>query len=268
MKKTPLIITATLACLLFSACFNERMVGCFQSRHSLIRVCYPSEKLLREAETKYTDHVPLTADDFKHLVLDDTVRYKIVVVYSYCCGPCKEAMPSVYVPLMQSMDTSRCRMLFVLDDCGSLPWNAEYLNQYGISTRYYLRDADSMFRLCTDKGVSNLQDWTTIANYTFQPRHAFTDCNYAPLTFIVSPDGRVKQVYEQFNDYHRLTTYDLRDMVCRDSLTVYQLDFDRVDTLRYNYNYGIDNEDIYQPDTVTFRTYQPKRYCTPDGRCY
>jgi hypothetical protein len=32
-----------------------------------------------------------------------------------------------------------------------------------------------------------------------------------------------------------LTAYDLRDMLHRDSLSVYNLDFDRIDTTRHNY---------------------------------
>ena len=53
-----------------------------------------------------------------------------------------------------------------------------------------------------------------------------------------------------------LTAYDLRDMVHRDVLTVYDLDFDRIDTTRHPYPFGID--DMPTADTVTFRHYQPR----------
>lgn len=259
-------IVLALGTILLAGCFREPFVGMFQGKHSLIKACYPSEKLLREAEIRYNNHTPITADDMRHWLKDDTTHYKIVVVYSYCCGPCREAMLTVYVPMLQILDTSRCRMYFVLDDCGSLPWNDEYLSNYGISTRYYMRDADTLFRWrMADGKLTNQQDWTNIVNYALQPRRAFSDCGFLPLTLIVSPDGRVKQVCEQYNDYSRLTTYDLRDMVLRDSLTVYDLDFDRIDTVRYDYPYGIDEEPA---DTVSFRTHRPNRYCTPDGRCY
>ncbi|MBP3763730.1 MAG: hypothetical protein J6I49_07630 [Bacteroidales bacterium] len=259
MKHTRTLLLALAATLL--------LPGCFQSKHSLVRVCHPTDRLLRQAGTKYADHTPLTADDLRHWMLDDTVHYKIAIVYSYCCGPCREAMRDTYVPLLRNLDTARCRMYFILDDCGSLPWNADYLAAYGIATRYYMRDADSLFHLFNKGKMLNLHDWTAIVNYALQPRRAFTDCGGKPLTLIVSPDGRVKQVYEQFADYSRLNAYDLRDMVHRDSLTVYQLDYDRIDTLRYSFAY--DTVGMYAiHDTVGFRTYRPQRYCTPDGKCY
>ena len=241
--------------------------SCFQSRHSLVRVCYPSNKLLRQAQTKYADHTPMTAAELRHVLKDDTSHYKILVVYSYCCSGCAEAMRDTYMPLMHSLDTSHCRMLFVLDDCGSLPWNADYLNRYGISTRYYMRDTDSLFLDYKDGKATNYQNWTNIANYITQPRRAFEYCQYAPLTLIVSPDGRVKQEYWQFDDIGFLTAYDLQEMVHRDSLSVYDLDFDRIDTTRFHYQFGAD--EIPSPDTTTFRHYSPRhKFCTPDGRCF
>ena len=159
-------------------------------------------------------------------------------------------------------------MYFVLEDCGSLPWNDDYLSHYGIDTRYYLRDSDSLFLLWhKGKVYKNLQDWTNIANYVLQPRRAFTDCAGVPLSLIVSPDGRVKQEYIQFSNHGYLTAYDLRDMVQRDSLSVYDLDFDRIDTVRYNVDYPINL--MHSADTLTFRNYRPRpKVCTPDGHCY
>ena len=51
----------------------------------------------------------------------------------------------------------------------------------------------------------------------------------------------------------------------RDSLTIFDLDFDRIDTVSYNVDYGLDRD---APDTVSFRSHRPNRYCTPDGKCY
>lgn len=248
------LLPCILACLL--------LAGCFQSRNSFVRVCHPTKKLIREAATKYADHTPLTADGLRHMLMDDTTHYKIVVVYSYCCGSCREGMNTIFAPMMRSLDTSRCRMYFVLDDCGSLPWNADYLDAYGITTRYYMRDTDSLFLWWRNGKRTEMQDWTNIANYVFQPRRAFTDCGGVPCTFIVSPDGRVKQVFEQFNDYGRVTALDLRNV----KQSIYDLDFDKVDTVCYSFGFGID--DIEPADTVTFRTYRPRpKVCTPDGVC-
>jgi len=55
--------------------------------------------------------------------------------------------------------------------------------------------------------------------------------------------------------------------VHRDGLTVYDLDFDRIDTTRHPYAWGLD--DMFTVDTITFRHYQPSpKYCTPDGKCF
>lgn len=80
--------------------------GCFQSRHLLVRVCHPSERLLHEASAKYADHTPLTAGDLRRYLADDMSQYKILIVYSYCCAGCKEAMRDTYLPLMRGMGAS------------------------------------------------------------------------------------------------------------------------------------------------------------------
>ncbi len=49
MNKTILPLIALL-CL--------ALAGCFQSRHSLVRVCHPTDRLLRQAPTKYANHTP------------------------------------------------------------------------------------------------------------------------------------------------------------------------------------------------------------------
>ncbi|MBQ7062619.1 MAG: hypothetical protein IJM88_04960 [Bacteroidales bacterium] len=258
MKKTLTALT-----LLFSFA----LTGCFQSKHSLVKVCAPSDRLLRQAPTKYANHTPLNTADLRHMLLDDTTHYKILIVYSYCCSGCREAMSDTYLPLMHSLDTARCRMYFVLNDCGSLPWNDDYLNYYGIATRYYMRDSDTLFRYKRGDKYTNSQNWTNIANYIFQPRSAFEDCDYAPLTLIVSPDGHIKQEYWQFNNGGFLTAYDLRDMMHRDARSIYELDFNHIDTTRHNYDWNFD--DMPTPDTVTFRNYKPQpKYCTPDGKCF
>ena len=258
MKNTILPLIALL-CL--------ALAGCFQSRHSLVRVCHPTDRLLRQAPTKYANHTPLNAGDLRRLLLDDTTHYKLLIVYNYCCSGCREAFADTYLPLMQGLDSTRCRMYFILDDCGSLPWNDDYLSAYGITTRYYMRDADSLFLWYRNGKATNEQDWTNIVNYITQPRRAFEYCDYAPLTLVVSPDGRVKQEYWQFDNLGFLTAYDLRDMVHRDALTVYDLDFDRIDTTRHPYPFGID--DMPTADTISFRHYQPRpKYCTPDGKCF
>lgn len=235
--------------------------SCFQSKHSLVRFCRPNQRMIKKS-VEYTDHTPLTAENLRTMIMNDTAHYKIVVIYSYCCGPCQEQMRDIYAPMYKTIDTSECKMYFVLDDCGSLPWNADYLAQYGITERYYLRDDDPMFK------EGNEHRLTNIANYVTQPQTAFTRCYYVPLTLIINKEGKVKQLAEIYNDMSFSTAYYLFKMVNIDSLNVQELDYDKIDTIVYNYKY-----DYYMPglDTISFRTYKPTskqmNFCTPNGVC-
>lgn len=235
--------------------------NCFHSRYSLIRNCTPNERMIKKS-SKYTDHIPLTATDFRNMIKNDTSHYKIVVIYSQCCGPCKEQMRDIYIPMYKALDTSECRMYFVLENCGSLPWNADYMENYNIKDFYYLRDDAPMFK------EDNEHRLTNIVNYATQPKMAFIDCNYVPLTLIINKEGKIKESAQIYNDMTILTTYSLWKMVAIDSLSVQDLDYDKIDTVIIN-----DNNNYYTPgaDTVTFRTYKPKSkqmsYCTSDGVC-
>ena len=256
MKKRLKLAPVALAILIATL-----TTSCFQSKHSLVRFCRPNQRMIKKS-VEYTDHTPLTAEKLRTMIMNDTTHYKIVVIYSYCCGPCQEQMRDIYAPMYKTIDTSECKMYFVLDDCGSLPWNTDYLAQYGITERYYLRDDDPMFK------EGNEHRLTNIANYVTQPQAAFTDCNYVPLTLIINKEGKVKQVAYIYNDRSLSTAYSLFKMVNIDSLNVQELDYNKIDTIAYNRNY-----DYYMPevDTISFRTYKPTpkqmNYCTPDGVC-
>ena len=237
--------------------------GCFQSKNSIIRVCYPTKKLIKKS-VEYTDHIPLTAHRLRNMLENDTTHYKIVVIYSVCCGPCNVKMENVYAPMYKSLDTSVCRMYFVLDDCGSLPWNADYMAQYGVKDLYYLRDDDPMFH----ENMRLKHRQTNIINYATQPKAAFTSVDGVPITLIIDPKGRVKQLYTKYsNGTGYMSEYSL-DMLKMDSLTVQNLNYEKIDTISVGYEY---TKDISNLDTVSFRTYKPiprPAYCTPDGKCY
>lgn len=257
MKKILLIVTSLI--VIFIAVVVVLTVT--QSKYSPIAFCYPSDRLI-EKSPEYTDHIPLTANGFKKLVMDDTMHYKIVVIYSYCCGPCREYMRDIYIPIYKTLDTSEYKMYFVLDNCGSLPWNADYMREYGIEDLYYFRDDDSMFY---EKTRYNLEN---IINYVTQPKIAFNSCSGLPKTLLIDKDGNIKQLVEVYNNTVVITPYDLWNMVNIDYLTINDLNYDKIDTNVYDSEYPID---LSMVDTVSFRTYKPKtkqmRYCTPDGVC-
>jgi hypothetical protein len=109
---------------------------------------------------------------------------------------------------------------------------------------------------------------TNIINYATQPKAAFTSVDGVPTTLIIDPKGRVKQLYTKYsNGTGYMSEYSL-DMLKMDSLTVQNLNYEKIDTISVGYEY---TKDISNLDTVSFRTYKPiprPAYCTPDGKCY
>lgn len=254
MKKFYILVSVAIIIVVLTT-------NCFHSRYSLIKDCRPNERVIKNS-SKYTDHTPLTASDLRNMLKNDTSHYKIVIIYSYCCGPCREYMRDIYIPIYKTLDTSEYKMYFVLDNCGSLPWNADYMREYGIEDLYYFRDDDSMFY---EKTRYNLEN---IINYVTQPKIAFNSCSGLPKTLLIDKDGNIKQLVEVYNNTVVITPYDLWNMVNIDYLTINDLNYDKIDTNVYDSEYPID---LSMVDTVSFRTYKPKtkqmRYCTPDGVC-
>ena len=226
----------------------------------LIRVCIEKPSDIANAY-KYTDQHPLTAERLKHLLLDDTVHYKVVIFYSHCCGPCREQMSQTYSKLWDA-DTARVRWYFVLDDCSSLKYNnTRFLRGYGIVTQYmyYLRDDDPRFCTTADDRFLN------IARYIFADQPELEDViNGIPNAFVVNPQGRLKTEYRRYADgsvvlgnYEWLDylLYNIRDnklVPLETPVMVPELDFNHPDTV----------------DWSAFGNYSRKpRVCTPEG-CY
>ena len=242
-------LTLLVFCSLFSSC-------------GLVVICrsYPSDSDIANAY-KHPDQIPLTAEDMKHLLLDDTTHYKVVVFYSVCCGPCLEQMRDTYSKIYD-IDTANVRWYFVLENCSSVKYDAgKLLRKYGIVTpyMYYLRAEDSNLRADDEDYLWNL------AQYVFGELPELEDVMAAiPNAFVVSPQGQLKTEYHKYADgslllgnFHELyklvygQTYP--DMIPYDTpVSVRNLRFDEVDTV----DYTIWGEDI---------PYRKPKVCTPDG---
>ena len=223
----------------------------------LVKVCVEKPEDIAGAH-KYTDQRPLTADGLKHLMMDDTVHYKVVVFYSHCCGPCQEQMKLVFNKLYNA-DTAHVRWYFVLEDCSSLKYdNTKYLKRYGIETpyMYYLRDDDPRFCTGADDRFLN------IAQYVFDSQFELEDVvDGVPCMFVVNPQGRLKTEYRQYANKVVVANYDrLYELLYSElypklmpqehPIRVQDLDFDRRDTA----------------DWSSWGSYTRKpRVCTPEG---
>lgn len=244
MQRTKLTIVMLAAALLFSGC-------------GLVQVCIEKPSDIANAH-KYTDQRPLTVDGLKHLMVDDTTHYKVVVFYNHCCGPCQEQMKLVFNQLYNT-DTAHVRWYFVLEDCSSLKYNnTKYLKRYGIETpyMYYLRDDDTRF--CT--GVDDR--FLNIAQYVFGSQFELEDViDGVPCMFVVNPQGKLKLEYRQYANKVVVANYDrLFELLYKEvypelvpqekPLRVQELDFDCCDTADWS-------------DLGNY-TRKP-RVCTPEG---
>ena len=230
-------------------------------------VCYPTKKRIKQS-AEYTEIRPLTADKFRKMIENDTSHYKIVIVTSPCCGPCLVEMRDVYLPMYNSLDTSKYKMYFIFDDCGGLPKYLDYFSSRGINESYFFRDDDPMF--CDDYENQGYR-MANIINYALQPKVAFGNLCYTPINILINKEGKVKQQLAVYNDVTFAIPYELRNMLY-DSLTVDKLNYDKLDTICINELYPEDLKEYLTKDTVSFRTYKPappkKHFCTPDGKCY
>ena len=222
----------------------------------LIAVCNEKPSDIANAY-KYTDQRPLTADGLKQLLMDDTLHYKVVLFYSYCCGACREQMRDTYSKIW-NVDTSLVRWYFVQRDCSGLKYNnTDYLKRYGIETpyMYYLRDDDPRFRTGTENQLLN------IAQYVFDKETELVDIvDGIPNVLVVNPKGKLKMAYHRYDDGQVvLGNFEhLEDMIYSEttpeyiplerSLGIQDLNFDQRDTIRYYGNYT-----------------QPEHVCTPQG---
>ncbi len=244
MQRMKLILVMVAAVVLLASC-------------GLVRICIEKPRDIENAH-KYSDQRPLTADGLKHLMMDDTMHYKVVIFYSHCCGPCQEQMKRV-VKYLWDADTAHVRWYFVLEDCSSLKYdNTRYLKRYGIETpyMYYLRDDDRRFRTGAEDKYLN------IAQYVFDRESELEDVvDGIPCMFVVNPQGKLKLEYRQYANKVVVANYDrLYELLYKEiypelvpqetPLRVQDLDFDHRDTA----------------DWSGFGSYTRKpRVCTPEG---
>ena len=268
---TVLLILVLLSC---SGC----VLTITQSKYSPVKVGEPTERMIKRS-VEYTDFIkPLTADKFRKMLESDTTHYKIVVITSPYCYGCKLNMRDLYLPMYKSLDTSECKMYFIMDDCGTRVWEYDYFQKLGIDEGYFFRDDDPLFR-------ENKYSWSfkiieanysrlfNIINYATQPKRAFNAGESVPWTLLINKEGKIKQILLVYTDGVSITIpYGLENLAQEDNMSFRELDYDKLDTVHVEYEFSKELFEFLPKDTVTFRTYKPaqpkKHFCTPDGKCY
>lgn len=226
LKRLPIIIL----CLL-SGCDN------------IVRICIETPKRIEEA-TMYTDQIPITAEKLRQLVEKDTSHYKIIVLYSVCCGPCMDMFKHTYSHMWKNSDTSQIKWYFIQDDCSGVKWNTEFLTNFGINTTmYYLRDTLPEFKTYTEHRINNL------INYIIPfSEHKVDNMFGVPTDIVINKKGvaKIEKVIYK-NNTSRTSTYSLPYYEKHDDIPptlhfLQKLDFTKTDTTY------IRNRNAYSPN--------------------
>lgn len=98
-----------------------------------------------KAAQQYANHIPLTVEQLKMMLVSDTTHSKVVVIYDIACHHCRENFAE-YARLWHEMDTSQMRMYFVQTTCNDFPKVDELFASQNINpTLYYLLDDTPAF---------------------------------------------------------------------------------------------------------------------------
>lgn len=234
----------------------------------LFTACGESKSLIKPTEKNYRkvlameNLTPVTVEQLRQMVAADTTHYKVVVLTSSCCGPCKLAMRDVYPRKMAECDSSLVRWYFVEVEYSTAQYMDEVFRRHHIdSPRYWINDTLPQYRPLMVKNM-----WTVVWNLIWHYGASFEELGWdeadnrlgniandmapqlqpvsvtgTPTTMMLDPQGRLKCTYTIYNDsIAMLEPTDIRLI----TVPVTDLDYTRVDTL----------------------SYAPK-VCTPDGKC-
>ncbi len=192
----------------------------------LVIMCVESPKTIRQAE-KLTQYTPLTVDRLSSMLREDTVHYKFVVFFSYCCDPCASHMAYTYPQMMETYKKDSVKWYFIAKNTAQLERAEQMMRANKISEPlYYLRDTASEFK------TDNPQQWNNITNYLFSNGEKVTGNLGIPVNFIVSKDNKViKQYIVDSNKVGHMTTQDIYWLKGE----LKDLDFDKVDTLTLDF---------------------------------
>lgn len=191
-----------------------------------IKICIETDRKIKTSD-KYVNQVALTVDELKELILGDTTHYKVVIFYTPCCGPCIEYMKTDYKEAFQSCD-STVKFFFILDDCGGLKYNEEFLQTSGITPdkMYYIKDTSKDFYYKTAENRK-----ANILNYIFPLQSEINGRVGVPTTCIVSKDNRLKlRQSQQIIGNDTIITVNTFNLSNLKDYNFDRIDFDKIET--------------------------------------
>lgn len=192
-----------------------------------VQICIETKRKIRISDV-YVNQIPLTVKELKELITQDTTHYKVVVFYSPCCGPCIEYMKTDYKKAYHSCDTT-VKFFFVLNDCGGLKYNEDFLSSSGVNPEkmYYIRDTSKSFYYKTSENRM-----INIVNYIFDPQPQINRNLGVPTTCIVSKDNRLRLIQTvKINENDTTVLYSPYNLSLLNDYDFSKIDFDKIETV-------------------------------------
>lgn len=169
INKILLNLFILLLFLLFHSCLIQ---FCKETKHS------------KKRAIKYTNQIPINVEGLKNLLIEDTLHYKVVIIYSPCCGASRSHMHTTYKRMFLNTD-STVKFYFIVDNYVGIEYNESFLKESGIKPNkmYYLND------------TFNLNKENNIVNYIFPSDNKVTGEFGVPISLIISKNNKLKKAY-------------------------------------------------------------------------
>ncbi len=202
---------------------------------SCVEICIPNKRNIRYA-IKHNDIECLDANALKTLITSDTTKYKIVIFYSTCCGPCVRHFEETYHTAYAKHNDS-INFYFIHNNTGGIQLSREHLERYGMYDGKVLCFLDLEN---ADFHYDNIQYLNNISNHVFKSGPKINGNFGTPCEFIVNKDNKVlKQHTTTPTSGSAITTMALWQIeidkineIDFDSIYQNDLDFDLFDNLQ------------------------------------
>jgi len=222
------IVIALVLMVLFQSCIR-------------VQVAIPNRWNERYAKRK--DFIEcLDADQLKHLIISDTLHYKIIMIYSTGCGACMEHLQRVYAPAY-TQQRDDVKFYFISESTGGIKFCRNELERLGLYDGKVLcfLDDSPQFNNQNQGKDANLQVLNNLTNYIFTTGPVVTGNFGLPCEFIVSKDNRVLK---------RLTTTPNSGSAI-ETAQLWQIDFDSIQSVDFDSIYRLDLDfDRYEGLTI------------------
>lgn len=152
---------------------------------SSIQICIPNKNNLRYAQ-RHENIKFMTVEQIKELIQKDTINYKVLIIYSPCCGPSLQHFRETYSKAYKE-SSEDVKFYFFMDNTGGIRYAQEMMDNYGFGQEpiYCIVDNSPEFSNDNENRMNN------ITNYLFPSNKPVTENYGVPCNFIISKDNKL-----------------------------------------------------------------------------